>query len=388
MAFGKKNVIKVDPAFYSLMLLGESKVGKSTLIKEYCEKIVGEDGYLFIETGAERGADAINGINYINAPTWNMEYDEFNNAAGFADICEDIVENKTSEYSNLRIVVWDTLDQLIDIAEEESIRLYNKEMVASGKAKVKTINSAWGGYGRGEKKAIELMLAMRAKLIEVGVQVIIISHVKRKDVSDVVSGDTYQVLTSDQQQNYFNAFKKDMHFLALAYIDREMVKEKKKNGRGNDDTVNKVVGETRRIKFRDDSYAIDSGSRFAEIEADVPMDVESFTSAIINAIEAEASKGSKSISELKKEQDKKNKEHEKKVAEEEELRKSMASADKELVEIKLQIMGFFEEMKKEKNLSVLKPIAEVIKSKGYKNPDAIDNIDDANEILALCVVED
>lgn len=386
MAFGKKNVIKIDPAFYSLMLLGESKVGKSTLIKEYCEKIVGEDGYLFIETGAERGADAINGINYINAPTWNMEYDEFNNAAGFADICEDIVENKTSEYPNLRIVVWDTLDQLIDIAEEESIRLYNKEMVANGKPKVKTINSAWGGYGRGEKKAIELMLEMRAKLIEVGVQVIIISHVKRKDVSDVVSGDTYQVLTSDQQQNYFNAFKKDMHFLALAYIDREMVKEKKKNGRGNDDTVNKVVGETRRIKFRDDSYAIDSGSRFADIEADVPMDVESFTNAIVNAIQAEASKGDKSISDLKKEQSKKDKEHAKKVAEAEKIRKEEKAAEESLNEIVEQIQAFFNENKKD--LSILRPIADEIKAKGYKNPGEISDIDDAKEILAMCVIED
>lgn len=386
MAFGKKNVIKIDPAFYSLMLLGESKVGKSTLIKEYCEKIVGEDGYLFIETGAERGADAINGINYINAPTWNMEYDEFNNAAGFVDICEDIVENKTSEYPNLRIVVWDTLDQLIDIAEEESIRLYNKEMVANGKPKVKTINSAWGGYGRGEKKAIELMLEMRAKLIEVGVQVIIISHVKRKDVSDVVSGDTYQVLTSDQQQNYFNAFKKDMHFLALAYIDREMVKEKKKNGRGNDDTVNKVVGETRRIKFRDDSYAIDSGSRFADIEADVPMDVESFTNAIVNAIQAEASKGDKSISDLKKEQSKKDKEHAKKVAEAEKIRKEEKAAEESLNEIVEQIQAFFNENKKD--LSILRPIADEIKAKGYKNPGEISDIDDAKEILAMCVIED
>ena len=92
MAFGKKNVVQIDPLRYSIALLGESKCGKTTLIKGYCERLAGEDGYLFIETGAERGADAISGINYINAPEWNMDYDEYTNSAGFADICEDISE--------------------------------------------------------------------------------------------------------------------------------------------------------------------------------------------------------------------------------------------------------------------------------------------------------
>ena len=37
-----------------------------------------------------------------------------------------------------------------------------------------------------------------------------IGHIKTKDISDPVSGETYQILTSDQQQNYFNALKKNL----------------------------------------------------------------------------------------------------------------------------------------------------------------------------------
>lgn len=375
MAFGKKNKIKLDPSYYSLMVLGEGKIGKTTLIKQYCERIVGSDGYLFLEMGAERGADAIDGINYINAPTWNMDYDEFNNAAGFADICEDIIENKNSDYPDLKIVVWDTLDQLIDIAEAESIRLYNKVAATNGKPRANSINEAWSGYGRGEKKAIELMLSMRARLLEVGVQTIIISHVKRKDITDVVSGDTYQVLTSDQQQNYFNAFKKDMHFLALAYIDRQLVKEKKKNGR-NGETINKISSETRRIKFRDDSYAIDSGSRFADIEPDIPMDVDSFTQAIINAIKKEAEKGGTSLDSLKKEQDKVNKQHSKEIADAE-------KNNREIKDIIEKVQNFMVEHKTDKDVII--PIRNYLKEHDYEKFSEIKNLEDAQAVLDLCV---
>ena len=127
--FGKKNDVKLDPLAYNILLLGESKIGKTTLIKDVCEKLTNgvDGGYLFLEIGQEHGADSIQGINYINCPEWIMDYDDDMNAAGFLDVCEDIIENKMSDYPNLRVIVWDTYDQLINIAEAESIRLWNKE---------------------------------------------------------------------------------------------------------------------------------------------------------------------------------------------------------------------------------------------------------------------
>ena len=35
--FGRKNEIKIDPLAYNLALIGESGVGKTSVIKEYCE---------------------------------------------------------------------------------------------------------------------------------------------------------------------------------------------------------------------------------------------------------------------------------------------------------------------------------------------------------------
>ena len=80
MGYGKKNTIKIDPLSYNIGLIGESGIGKTTIIKEMCEKLVGEDGYRFLECGKEDGADGINGINYLNCPEWSMDYDEETNS--------------------------------------------------------------------------------------------------------------------------------------------------------------------------------------------------------------------------------------------------------------------------------------------------------------------
>ena len=383
MAFGRKNHVKLDILAYNAMLLGESKCGKTTLIKEVCEKVAGEDGYLFIETGSERGADGIENINYINCPKWNMDYDEFSNSAGFADVCEDIIENKTTDYPNLKVVVWDTYDHLIDIAEEESIRLWNKECRATGHPEKasKTINGAWGGFGKGEKKAISLMLDMMARLRMVGVSTIVIGHVKTKDVADVVTGETYQILTSDQQQNYFNAIKKNLHFLGLAYIDRTIAKEK--TGKKNivtkkDEIVGKIKDETRKIKFRDDSYAVDSGSRFADIVSEINLDADEYIEALTNAILAEQKKSGVSLDKVKKEQAKERKAEEKRIAEAEKAKKS----EKATGEVVSEILEYLKANKSD--MDIVKPIMAATRELGYENPSKIDNMKDAKAILELC----
>ena len=382
MAFGKKNHVKLDPLSYNILLLGESKIGKTTLIKEVCEKLTGEDGYLFMEIGLERGADTIEAINYINCPEWSADYDELTNSAGFIDVCEDIIDNKSKEYTNLRAVVWDTYDQLITIAEKEAIRLWNKECREKNQPdkKAKSINAAWGGFGRGEKKAIELMLEVMARLRSVGVSTIVIGHVKNKEVTDVVTGETYTVVTSDQQSNYFNALKKNLHFLGLAYIDRTIIKEKtgKKNPVNNKDIVkNKVSAESRKIKFRDDNYAVDSGCRFADIVPEIDMNADAFIQALTDAIESERSKSGRTLEESIAEEKAVEKAIEKRV----EKKEREQEMQDELNTIISDILTFFTENKTQ--VTILKPVLEKCKELGYSNPKEITDIEDAKTILAM-----
>lgn len=376
MAFGKKNHVKTDLTKYNVCLLGESKVGKTTLAYHVAKTITGEDGYMFLECGNERGADAIEGINHVNCPEWWREYDEDNNSIGLGDVIEDIIENKTEEYPNLKLILIDTYDQIINIAEEETIRLWNKE---NPDKRTNSINAAWGGYGRGEKKAIELIFNKIDELHDVGVGVWILGHTKNKDVTDIVSGETYQTVTSDQQQNYFNALKKTLHFLGLAYIDRAIVKEKtgKKDFKNKEIVINKVSSESRKIKFRDDNYAVDSGSRFAEITPEIDLEPSQFIEALTNAIMAEQKKSGKSFEQSKKEEQKSKEIQEKKIAEREKQKK----VSNKVNDLRDEIITFIKENIKE--VGKMAAIMNKVKELGYSNPTEIDDVEKANAIIAF-----
>jgi hypothetical protein len=383
--FGKRNSVNLDILSYNIMLLGESGAGKTSLINDVCTKYTGNpESALFLEIGMERGADAISNINYINTPEWSADYDEFDNSAGFYDVCEDIIENKSTDYPELKVVVWDTLDQLINVTEAEVIRMWNKECRAAGHPEkaAKTINGCYSGYGRGEKKAIDMMLDVMNRLRRVGVATIIIGHVKTKSIEDPLTGQSYQILTSDQQQNYFNAIKKNLHFLGLLYIDREMAAEKtgkKVFGTNKDETVNRIVGETRKVRFRDDGAVVDCKSRFADIVPEIDCDADQFIKALQDAIKTEQEKSGVSFENAKKNQEKHDAELEARVAANEIATKSK----KELDSVLDDIMEFFTENKSD--MAKIKPVLKAIKDAGFNNPKEIDDIDFAKSIKDMIV---
>ncbi|MBQ3543407.1 MAG: AAA family ATPase [Lachnospiraceae bacterium] len=303
--FGKKKEVNLNPLNYNIAILGESGIGKTTLAKEVCEKMVGEDGYIHFDMGKEAGADAIQGIVSETIENWSK----------LCEVVDDIVENKTTDYPDLQTVIWDTLDELIIMAEKEAIRQYNRK---NPDKKADTINGAWGGFGKGQDKATEFILDKIWELKKVGVNSIIVAHVKRTDITDPMTQETYSKLTADTQQRYFNAIKNKMHFVGLAYIDRDIVKEK--TGQKNKVTkeekiINKVVGESRVISFRDDTYSVDSKSRFSEIVDRIPFSSDDFIKAMQDAILAEHAKGTKTLAQTKKEQAKAQAEADKKAAE-------------------------------------------------------------------------
>lgn len=357
--FGRKNHVSLNPLDANICLLGLPKIGKTTIMKEVAEKLVG-DNYIFLEMYRENGAKYIEDIIYEDVPDWET----------FVEIIDDIVDNRTTDYADLKVVFLDTLDNALQLAEQESIRLWNKENPAK---RTTAINAAWGGYMKGQDKAMELLQEQLFRLREVGVAFSVIGHVRQTTITDPITNESYQQITSDVSQRYFNQLKKNIDLVGIAYIDRELVKGKV-NGK---DVVN-VKSETRKIKFRDDNYTVDSGSRMSQIVNEINFDADEFIEAMRNALEAEVKKGGKSVEDRKKENEKEAVESMKRLAEAE----SKAKTEKELEEVKAKIVEFF--VANKTNVDVIKPVLAVCKDNGFSNPNEINDLEVARKVLAIC----
>lgn len=358
--FGKKNKVSLNPLDANICLLGLPKIGKTTIMKEIAEKLVGEDSYLFLEMYRENGAKYIEDIVYEDVPDWDT----------FVEIIDDIIDNRTTDYADLKVVFIDTLDNALQLAEQESIRLWNKE---NPQKRTTAINAAWGGFMKGQDKAMELLQEQLFRLRTVGVAFSVIGHVKQSTVTDPITNETYQQITSDVSNRYFNQLKKNIDLVGIAYIDRELVKSKV-NGK----EVSTVKSETRKIKFRDDNYTVDSGSRMSQIVNEINFDADEFIEAMKNALEAEVKKGGKSVEDRKKENEKEEKANMKRIAEEE----AKVKAEKKLEDVKAEIIDFFAANKT--NMSVIKPVLELCRENGFGNPNEIDSMDVALKVLDAC----
>lgn len=368
MAFGKKNNINLNVLSYNIGLLGESGIGKSTIIKEMCEKLAGDDGYLALDIGKENGHEAIQGIVTEPVEDWQK----------FDEVITDIIENKDTEYPNLKTVIIDTYDELCVLAEKEVIRLHNKNR-KDGAPLIDSINSAYGGFGRGLDKAIEIILDTLWELKKVGVSFIIVAHTKKKDVDDVMTQEQYSILTSNISQKYFNAIKTKLHFLGMAYIDREIVKEKtgRKDNKGEEILKGKTVSESRVINFRDDTYSVDSKSRFANIVDRVSFDVDEFIGAMKDAIEAERSKSGESLKAAQKRQDAEDAKAAAKATEYSQRKKDGAIDEERNEEILAEIKKSFIDA----DSKVKKEISAYIKDNGFSKFD----VDMPTKVLETCL---
>ena len=281
MAYGKKNTINTDLSKVIFGLLGESGIGKSTTLYHMAETLFGDEGYILLDMGSEYGSEYIEGV--VSEPVETFKK--------FLDVVNDICKNKDKEYPNLKVILADTLDALFEIGEPYLTKLYNQEhMGEKNFVPAKTINGAEGGFMHGQDRLIEIVVEQIVKLRKVGVGFWYTGHVKRRSTDDVFSGDSHDQLTTSMSQRYFNAIKNKTHALGIAYINRDLTQQEigkenpithKKN------TITKIVSESRKVKFRDDSYTADSKSRLKYIVDEVNLDENEIIQALKDAIAEE-----------------------------------------------------------------------------------------------------
>lgn len=278
MAYGKKNVISTDLSKVILGLLGEPGIGKTSTIYKMAEQEFGDEGYLLLDIGSEWGSEYINGVVAEQTETFKK----------FLEVTNDIIKNKNTEYPNLKVVICDTIDALFEIGEPYLVKLYNSEHMGDKNFKpATTINAAEGGFMHGQDRLIEIVIDQIVKLRKAGVGFWYTGHVKRRSNDDAFSGETYDMITTNMSQRYFAAIRNKSHAIGIAYIDRTLTQQEvgKENPITKEKkTITRVVSESRKVKFRDDSYTADSKSRLANITEEVSLDSDEILQALKDAI--------------------------------------------------------------------------------------------------------
>lgn len=315
--YGRPNVIKLDPLAYNITLVGESGIGKSTVIKQVCEKLVGKDGYMFLDIGKEEGTSAISGV--VAEPVWDWEK--------FDDVTTDIIDNRFTAYKDLRVVVVDTFDELMSMAEQRVVALWNRE---NSDKTTTAFKATYGGFNGPTDKALQIVFDRLWELKRIGVSFICIGHTKKKELTDPVSGQSYSILTTNMDSRYFSALKNKTHFLGVCYVDRNISQKKtgKKNVvTGKEEVVGVVNSEKRVICFRDDNFSVDSKSRFADIIDRIPLDSDAFIAALKDAIRKEHNKSGAAYEETAALQLKQKQEETKQLARQQAAKKAEAEAE-------------------------------------------------------------
>lgn len=276
--YGKRSTISENLNDFTICLLGEAGIGKTSTIAKACESEFGASGYMILDMGKEQGMEALEGYTYETCEDWKK----------FDEVTKDIIKNKNVGYPELKIVVVDTLDQFVEVLTPEIIRRWNVENNGrKGFEPAKTMNAAWSGFGKADDKLVEVALDRVWELKKVGVNVWFTGHVKLRNKIDPLTQEEYSVLSTDISQRIFEGFKTKFHVIGIACIDRTIDVES--TGRKNivtkkDITVSKIKDEKRKIVFRDDNYSIDSKSRLSQIENEIPLDADELLRALKDAI--------------------------------------------------------------------------------------------------------
>ena len=282
--FGKKVIVDNDLSKYLVGVIAPSGWGKSSLMYKVAEKLWGDESYICADFGSEDGYAAISGAVVEKCATWKH----------FKAMVDDIVKNKETDYPELRLIIWDTLDAAFEVAEAAAIADFNREHLGEPNFKpISSVNALAGGYGKGLDMVISYVKKEINRLKKVGVGTWFCAHCKERDQTDLFTGNTYTQLGASLTNRYFGSIKDISHCIGFGYYSREM--EHIEVGEANPITKKKktreaVVREDRRIRFRDDDYLCDAKSRFAEIEAEIILDADEFIRVLTDAVDAERNK--------------------------------------------------------------------------------------------------
>lgn len=283
--FGTQVKVNNDMSQYVIGIVAPSGFGKSTLMKNVAEKLYGSEGYIAADFGQEDGYSAIDGAIVEKCSNWKH----------FKEMVDDIVKNKETDYPDLKVVIWDTLDAAFEVGEKFSVEAFNREHMGEPNfRKAVSINSCDGGFGNGLTRCINTVKAEIDRLKSVGVGFWYCAHCKERDQTDLFTGSTYTQLTASLTNKYFGSIQNISHIIGFGYFSRDMQRVEV----GNENIVTKkkktrdeITREERRIRFRDSDYVCAAKSRFSDIVPEINLSTDEFIEAIESAIKSASASG-------------------------------------------------------------------------------------------------
>ena len=249
MAFKKPtiNVIKPDIKNLSIYLRSTKKFGKSTLFRNVILEKYGDPSRgLLVGCGNEIGYKMLDSLNVVQITSWKDAL----------DLKKWLIEEKGKEH-NIEIVAFDTCDEFVLLADEQTIK---ESRIENPTKQVKSIKAAFGGYTAGEKySANNLIKPYMSELQRAGFGIWGIAHTKFKSIKEKggLEEDGYMQLSSNLGADYESAFGDIFDVVLTGVIDRN-VEEKTEDGK----TKRYATDEVRKLYFRGTTL-IDAGGRFA-----------------------------------------------------------------------------------------------------------------------------
>lgn len=250
MAFVKPQINKInaDIANLSIYLRSTKKFGKTTLFRDLILAKYGDPSYgLLVGCGAEIGYKMLDNLNYTQVSSWR----------DLVELKKWLIEGKNTEH-NVKIIAFDTGDEMVLLADKETIRQSNIE---NPNKTTKSIKGAFSGFTAGEKYSANNLIKPYITDLQLnGFGTWVIAHSKFKTIKDKGSldEDGYQQLTSNLGADYEAAFGDCMDVCLTGVIDRDF--DEKVDGDKKKRYATDVV---RKLYFRG-TPMIDAGGRFAD----------------------------------------------------------------------------------------------------------------------------
>ena len=244
MSFKKPVINKPVKSIESLQIFlrGVSKWGKTTLFHSLgMEKYGDPERYLLIGLGSEMGYKLLDNLQATQVETFEE----------LLELQKWLIEQKGKEH-NISMIGLDVVSEMLPMLEQYVCKLSFKE---TGKM-CKSINSAFSGYGTGQKRMESILREFFTKFSKAGIGVILIGHTKVKSIKEKGSDDDgYNVLTSDLPNHIESLLYGMFDVILTGTVDKDVQN-------------NKIQGTQRRLYFRGDGY-VQSGVRFGE-NTDIP----------------------------------------------------------------------------------------------------------------------